>query len=189
MIGELLPPTAFTWVESTFVQSNLRPCAWARLDGQNVETARGRLEPPGANELPRHARQVAALLPIHGLLWRRAVRALLARLGSRARLNLDEFKNRPVVADHVDFAFDVLRHVVARDHRVTVTAKIPVSVRLASDAGVRCACSFAEASESGSARPFRAAKSTTAKIRRASTPNPCPLRFGASLDNLKGEFH
>src|SRR5271155_5358180 len=52
-------------VERAFVQAHDGLCAGARFDGQHVEAARGFFDVAGAQKLAGHAREVAALFPIH----------------------------------------------------------------------------------------------------------------------------
>src|ERR1700690_463641 len=116
--------------EGAFVEANNWPGASARLDGEHVEAAGGHINAAHACELVRHALQVAALVLIYGFFWAR-----LAGFFRRARFYFDEGEGAAVVADHINFAFDSGRGVVARDERVAVATEIPVGVGFAADSG------------------------------------------------------
>src|SRR5271154_6772634 len=58
-------------VKRAFVQAHDGLCAGARFDGQHVEAARGFFDVARAQKLAGHAREVAALFPIHGLFRRK----------------------------------------------------------------------------------------------------------------------
>src|SRR5271156_3975413 len=130
-------------VECAFVQADYGPLAGARFDGEDVEAARGGFDVAGAQKLAGHAREVAALFPVHCFFGgeRRGPRGL-RRLGrSRwldncARLYFDEGERLAVVADHINFAFDSWRREITGDKDVAVAAQIPVSVGFAADAGL-----------------------------------------------------
>jgi hypothetical protein len=54
-------------VERAFVETHARFCAGPRFDCENIETTVRAFDVAGAKKLARHAREVAAFLPIHSV--------------------------------------------------------------------------------------------------------------------------
>jgi len=104
----------------------------ARLNSQYVEPMGRRIDSAHAKELLRHAGEIAAFLPINRILgqWRGGT-----HLGRGTRLHLDKCQNGTVVADNIDFALKTRKRVISRYQDVTLAAKIPIGIRLASNAG------------------------------------------------------
>src|SRR4029077_19326074 len=128
-VGFISPSLPFR-TERALVQPDRGLRSRLRLNRENIEPARCFIHAPRAKELPRHAREIAALLPIYGFLSSR-----LIRIGCRSCFYFHQSEDRAVVTDHIDFALNPRRRVVSRNQNVAVAAQIPVSVRLASNSG------------------------------------------------------
>src|SRR5579862_3276080 len=94
-----------------------------RLNSQDIESPRSIFQAAGANKLASHAGEVAAFFKIDGVF-----RSRLAWCGFGPRFHLYECEEFAIVSDEVELAFDPRDGEIARDHDVTLTAEIPVSV-------------------------------------------------------------
>src|ERR1700731_417377 len=108
---------------------NWTPAGWG-FNRKDVKTERGVAGSVFAEKLPGHARKMLLLLVSDGFFGR-AKRAV--RRGPR--FHLDKRDGRTVISDQIDLAFHAAVGEVSRDHDVSVPPKVPVSVRLAANAG------------------------------------------------------
>jgi hypothetical protein len=125
-------------VERAFVQADYG-FAGARFDRQDIKAAGGFCNVACAQKLAGHAREVAALFPVHGFfgrLRRGASRLRRREVGDGARLYFYEGERLAVVTYHINFAFDAGRGEIAGDEDVAVAVQVPVGVGFAADAGL-----------------------------------------------------
>jgi len=87
------------------------------------------IDAPRSNKCGGHAGNLAAFLRVHRVLRSRGI-------GSRriACFHFDESERIAVVSDEIDFAVQMSQSKVARNHRVSMPAEIPVGVGFATNA-------------------------------------------------------
>jgi hypothetical protein len=112
------------------MQAHDRGLARRGFHGKDIKTERGLSRAVFEQELPRHSGEMSLLVLSDGVLGRTHI---VARRSPR--LHLDECKRGAIVSNQVDFAFDAAGGKVSRDHDVTVSAEIPVCVRLTANSG------------------------------------------------------